>query len=207
MRKIDFRRNHELFDFPVIWYGDLLQKLIEAKNVVRTKLEKSELVEALVMRVATVWDNLVRKDIMASLNRDSSCYAQALGLRLRRHLSADECEAVLYGHRYLDFRSVGDVKHFGKQFLAPRWNPFAAITRPQARAVDDFFVIRNYVAHYSSYARRAYRAMIRRRHNFKRIPEPGPYLIAADHRTGQYRWGTYLTVFLQCSASMLSSVA
>jgi len=59
MRKIDFRRNHELFEFPILWYGDLLQKLIEAKSVVRTALEKAEIVEALVVRVATVGQVLI----------------------------------------------------------------------------------------------------------------------------------------------------
>jgi len=143
---------------------------------------------------------------MASLNRDCSRYAETLGLRLRQHLSRDECEAILLGHRYLDFRSVGDIKRFGKRYLVPRWNPFGAITGQQARTIDDFFLIRNYVAHYSSYARRAYRAMLERRHHFRRIPEPGPYLMATDRKTGQYRWGTYLVVFLQCSQNMLDAV-
>jgi hypothetical protein len=73
------------------------------------------LIEVSVHRVCARWDNLVQLDIITSLNRDSTRYAKELDLRLRKHLTRDECEAVLFGHRYLDFRSVGDIKTFGKK--------------------------------------------------------------------------------------------
>jgi hypothetical protein len=90
MRKADFTKNHDEFEWWVLWYGDFLKRVIEAKRVIRTRFEKQELVEAMVLRCAVRWEFLVIEDIITSLNRDSTAYAKALNLRLRRHPSRDE---------------------------------------------------------------------------------------------------------------------
>jgi hypothetical protein len=128
MKKANFDTSHTEFETWIMWYGNFLKRLIEAQRIVRTKVEKLELVEALVLRCAVRWEVLVQEDIITSLNRDSSAYASALGLRLRKHLSRDECKATLVGHRYLDFRSVADIKRFGKNYLSSAHNPFRAIS-------------------------------------------------------------------------------
>ena len=91
MRKSDFRKNHDEFENWIEWYGDFAFTLVNAKRVISRKFE---VLEALVLRVATRWENLVEQDIVISLNRDSSAFAIALDLRLPRHPSRDECEAV-----------------------------------------------------------------------------------------------------------------
>ena len=95
MRKADFNTNHTEFENWTVWYGSFLKRLIEAKRIIKTKEEKLELVEALVLRCAVRWELLVEKDIVTSLNQNSSAYASALNLRLRKHFSWDECKAML----------------------------------------------------------------------------------------------------------------
>lgn len=205
MRKIDFEKNHIEFEDWIIWYGNFLQKLIEAKKVVKTKFEKLELIEALVLRCAVRWEVLVEDDIITSLNRDSSVYANNLGLHLRKHLTRDESEAIIIGPRYLDFKSVNNINSFGKKYLVPAYNPFTAITPKIAEKIDEFMTIRNLLAHYSSYAWRTYRKMMIKK-SYKRIPEPGSFLIAVSPRTGAYRWSDYLINFLECSKKMRKKV-
>lgn len=206
MKKADFSTNHDEFNTWVLWYGDFLKRVIEAKRVIRTRFEKRELIEALVLRCAVRWEILITKDIITSLNRDSSAYADALGLRLRKHLSRDECKAILIGHRYIDFRSVEEVKGFGRKYLVPMYNPFEGLKNPLVKKINEFLAIRNVLAHYSDFAWRSYYQFMKNRYKYDRVPEPGSFLIAIT-RAGEYRWSEYLRAFLQASSKMMVQVS
>ena len=207
MRKADFDTSHTEFEIWITWYGNFLKRLIEAQRIVRTKVEKLELVEALVLRCAVRWEVLVQEDIITSLNRDSSAYASALGLHLRKHLSRDDCKAMLVGHRYLDFRSVADIKRFGKNYLSSAHNPFRAISSQCAEKTDEFMTMRNVLAHYSDFAWRSYYRFMQSKYNYTRVPEPGEFLTRTNARSHEYRWSEYLRVFLQCSEDMRAAVS
>jgi len=202
LRKVSFHNNNDEFETWIVWYGDFLARILDAKRVIKNKFEKLELVEAFVLRVAVHWEILVEDDIIASLNRDSSVYSSELGLRLRKHLTRDESEAILIGHRSLDFKSVGDAKKFAKRYLVDRYNPFKLIPKDIASKIDRFFVIRNYLAHYSSSSKRAYTRMIKNFYGLRKIPEPGNFLIAISKKTGNYRWSDLFITFLECSQKM-----
>jgi hypothetical protein len=203
MRKADFKRNHEMFEEWIDWYGYFLNDIIAAKRVVRTKEQKTELLEALALKCATRWEELVEVDIITSLNRDSSVYASALGLNLKKHLSWDMCKAMVCGHRYVDFRSVGEIKGFARNYLSADCNPFEAITSDLVKKIDEFIIIRNYIAHGSDYAMRAYRRLMKTNYKLKRIPEPGDFLSAVDSSSGKMRWVLYLLAFQECSKKMV----
>lgn len=206
MRKTDFRNNHQKFDDWIWSFNDFIGDLVTDRRGGFSKSEKRELIEASVHRVCARWDNLVELDVVTSLNRDSTRYAKELDLRLRKHLTRDECQAVLFGHRYLDFRSVGDIKTFGKKHLIPTNNPFAAISPKIGETIDDFFVIRNLLSHYSRYAQRRYERRLRKKHTFKRLPQPGDYLLAVDRSTKMMRWTGYLEAFMDASEVMRKRV-
>ena len=206
MKKSDFSTYHFEFVGWIQWYGDFLYRLVEARRVVRNKFERLELIEAFVLRFAVRWEVLVIEDIITSLNRDSSKYAEALHLRLRKHLSRDECKAILYGHSYIDFRSVEEVKSFGKKYLVSRLNPFGAISTADTKKINEFITMRNLLAHYSDLARRSYNRFMKNRYRYRRVPEPGEFLIAAT-RSGEYRWGEYFRAFARASDDMMKKVA
>jgi hypothetical protein len=205
MRKADFATNHIEFISWIRTYGDLLYRLLEAKRVVRTKFEKLEILEAFVLRFAARWEVLFVQDIITSLNRDPSIYAKALSLHLRKHLSVDECKAILYGHRYLDFRGVDDIKSFAKKYLCSSQNPFQAISSTDAKRIDEFLIMRNLLAHYSDLAWRSYDTFMRNRYSYIRVPEPGEFLMGST-RTGEYRWSEYFRAFGKASDDMMRHV-
>lgn len=205
MRKCDFVSNHAEFCTWIEWYGDFLARLVAARRVIRNKFEKLELIEAFVLRTAVRWEVLLSADIVASLNRDASRYAEALGLRLRKHLTRDECKAMLFGQRYIDFRNVDDARAFGKKYLVDRFNPFPAIAASDGKRIDEFLVIRNLLAHYSDFARRPYERIMRDVYSYTRIPEPGAFLMAQTQKH-EYRWSVYLRAFLQAATDMTARV-
>ena len=206
LRKANFKVNHDRFEEWIEWYGDFIYRLIVARKVVKTREEKRELVEALVLRCAVQWWILVEDDIITSINRDSSAYASALNLKLKKNPTLDECKAMIIGYKYIDFKSVNDIQRFGKHYLVLKCNPFAAIKRDCSEKIDEFMIMRNYIAHYSDYAIRSYHRFIKNRYKLKRIPEPGDFLMATDPKDGRFRWVVYLDAFMECSGDMKSSV-
>jgi hypothetical protein len=212
MRKLSFSENHKFFDAWIQVYDKLLLEVTHKlrfggfpKKLRRTL--KAEFVEALALRCATRWEQLCEKDILASLNRNSSQYQKALGLRLRKHLTRDECHAIVIGHRYLDFKSVGDVKDFGKKYLVDRWNPFKGISSRHAKRIDEFLAIRNYITHYSSAATRAYRRILTNEFKYRRVIDAGHFLMALVRSSKQHRWGQFLDALLAASDEMRAAVS
>ena len=205
MKKSDFNISHIEFLNWITWYGDFLQRLIESKLVVRTKFEKLELLEAFVLRTTVRWEVLVTDDIITSLNRDLSEYAKALNLKLRKYLSRDECKAILYGYRYLDFKSIDDLKSFGRKYLVQKLNPFEAIKKTDAQKINEFLTMRNLLAHYCDLAWRSYKTFMKNRYRYTRIPEPREFSIALN-RSGEYRWSEYFRAFGKPSDDMMEKV-
>lgn len=206
MRKSDFEVAHEEFEAWIKFYDEILTKLIGAKKVISERFMKLELIEAVVLRWTVRWERLIVSDIITSLNRNSSQYAKELGLRLRKHLTRDEAEGMLLGHRFIDFRSVNELKSFGKRYLVAKYNPFKAISSDVGDKIDQIVTMRNYLAHYSSKAWRTYKEMMRKKYRLKRISEPGTFLISINRKTGCPRWCEYLMNFYKCSQQMRGAV-
>lgn len=207
MRKSSFKKSHQEFEKWLDLYEAYMEELaqITAAKFAKRPI-KTEIIEALVLRVAVRWERVVEEDIITSLNRDSSAYAAALGLRLRKHLSRDECIAMLIGTRYLDFKSVSDIKSFGTRYLTIKYNPFSGITTAAQNRIDQFFKIRNLLAHYSSFAFRSYRRMMKQDFKFTRIPEPGAFLLSKSPPGGPHRWHEFFQAFRLASSNMLAAV-
>jgi hypothetical protein len=198
MKKASFNKNHADFEQKIHWYGKFLDKRLFNLE----QREQYELLEAFVLRIAARWEVLIIQDIVTSLNHDASTYANKIGLCLRKHLTKDESEAIFIGHKFVDFKSVGDIKGFGKKYLSYKYNPFKKINSTIARNIDQFFTIRNYLAHYSSYARQKYKYMMIKNYNLKRICEPGVFLSKINKRTKKYHWVEFIETFLKCSHIM-----
>ncbi len=72
---------------------------------------------------------------------------------------------------------MGDLKHFSKQVLPDDSNPFLAISKGHAGAIDEVYKIRNYLAHYSGRASRTLMDVYRSKYGMHRFLEPGQFLL------------------------------
>jgi len=81
-------------------------------------------------------------------------------------------------------------------------NPFKFIDNSTSKKINQFFTIRNYLAHYSNYSKRKYKAMLVRDFKLKRIYEPGIFLSKVDRKTKSFRWVDFINAFLQASRLM-----
>jgi hypothetical protein len=202
MKKSSTDKSLDNFEWWMAEYIRFLNKVLAAKAVVKEDREKRELIEAFVLRIAAIWEVLVESLLIDCLNRDSSTLAKHLDLSLDKDLKRPVCEAIVSGLNYFDFRNFSSLKKETKKILVPRHNPFQAISKDAARKIDEFFVIRNYLAHYSSMARRAVMRIYRDSYGMQKFREPGHFLYASRGKKGQIRMGDYVDAFLQAAADM-----
>lgn len=202
MRKGDVKVTLENFELAMTWYTLFLQNILGAQRVVKTAREKKELLEAFVFKIVATWDIFVEDLLVDCLNRDSSAYARYMRLNLRKHLSRSECQAMVVGLGYLDFRGISDLTKVANNILTPANNPFRSIPKSAEKKIDEFFAIRNYLAHYSIPAKRRLMTIYEERYDLKNFRAPGDFLYASRGRDGQIRFGDYVDAFSEASRAM-----
>lgn len=202
MRKSSFERS--LFNFHLMMNRDidLLMKIEVARRVIKSLAEKRDIFEAFVFRICASWEILVDDLLVDCLNKDTSRYAEYTGFDLPKNISRETCKAVIIGISYTDFKSVGHLKKKGKQMLVRQYCPFPSITIAQEKKIDEFFIIRNYLAHYSDAAKRSLLKVYQDVYGFKRFVEPGVFLLARERGADIPRMGDYINNFKNAAHKM-----
>src|SRR3990170_300054 len=149
MRKGSVQLTLDNFEGWLLRYATLMNRLMLAKRVVGTPVDKKEILEAFVFKVVALWEVFVEDLMVDCLNRDCSQYGQFMEIRISKNLPRNVCRAMLTGLRYTDFRSLSDIKDVAKKILVDAHNPFKAIPPASAELIDEFTKMRNYLAHYS----------------------------------------------------------
>ena len=173
MKKSSTDKTLDTFEEWMHLYIEFLAKVVRAKQVVKHPFEKREVIEAFVLRIAAVWEILAEELMIDCLNRDSSQLGKHLDLTLDKDLPRPVCRAIVAGLNYFDFKSTGDLKKKAKRILAPSHNPFKAISKGNGQRIDEFFALRNYLAHYSQQSRRSVKRLYTENHGLTRFREPG----------------------------------
>lgn len=198
MRKADLAKNHDEFEDDMDWYIEFLIRMLGAKRVVKYD-DKLEILESLVIRLCAIWEAFIEGEMIDCLNIDCSKCKEELQLKLPKHLNKDLCEAILVGLGYLDFKSVDNIKSFARRILPEDVNPFKLIrTNPTAKRINELYIMRNYLSHYSGKSRRTLQKMYQDSWDIKRFREPGDFLIA---RRGK-RLIQYIDALLDASKQM-----
>lgn len=177
MRKRSLRETFANFFKWMDVYRALLRKVRESTAPLSLR-ERREVFEAFVPKVAAQWNILVEELLIDCLNRDSTKYAETFGERFPKHNISALCEVMITGIGYFDVKSFDDAKGKAARILVPALNPFPAVSALHAKRIGQLFVIRNYVAHYSRVAERAYAKMCKGNFGMKRVREPSEFLFA-----------------------------
>lgn len=184
------------------WDVNLLVKIEKAKSIVKSQQEKQSIFEAFVHSICSNWDILVEELLIDCFNKDTSKYTEYTGFKLDKNIKRDTCKAILIGVGYLDFKSVGDLKGRSKNILIPECNPFVKIPKLNAEKIDEFYIIRNYLAHYSDAAKRALLKVYKTNYNLRVFVQPGRFLLATEENGELPRMGTYINNFTDAAAAM-----
>lgn len=204
MRKASIKQNHKDFEQKL----DVLDRV--AAQIVRRQigadLEESDvLAEGMVLSLAGYWEEVLDDDFVDGLNRDTSAYAEHVGIELPRNLSRDICFGLLIGDGYLDFRDTGAIVGRAKKVLVD--NPFIHLTKTVRKNIEHFYVLRNYVAHRSQRAYRGYRGMLETDFGYQRVVRPGVFLRAEGDSLGKPRLEFFLHRFREASKIIRNNAA
>jgi hypothetical protein len=201
MRKADLRKNHKEFDDIVDWYGFFLTRVLRAKIEILAE-DKREIAESVLLRLCAYWESFVEKELVDCANIDCSRLSEHVGVPLPEHLTLATCQAIVLGGRYLNWRSIGELKGLAKKVLPDHVNPFGKITSSTGQKIDEAYIIRNYLSHQSTASRRALMQMYEARYNLSRFKEPGAFLLANNN----VRLVEYGKAFIRASVEMAKIV-
>ncbi|MCJ7492062.1 MAG: hypothetical protein MUP15_07930 [Dehalococcoidia bacterium] len=192
MKKTSLQQTFDQFEELLDWYVDFIGRIIRAQRVVGRVADKKELLQALALRLVSLWETYVEELLVDCLNRDCTQYGKYMGLRLSKDAPRDVCRAMLTGLGYLDFRSTADLQRKARNVLVQRYNPFKAIPKPARVKIDEFLHVRNYIAHQSMAAKRALMADYRNNHSLTYFKKPGDFLWATNPKTKRIRLADYV---------------
>jgi hypothetical protein len=219
MLKSSLKRQFDTFFIRINQYTDLLLKVFEAKEVVIPPEKKKEILtevlpsekkqihEAFVLKIYVAWEVLVENVFVECLSRDPSKYAGYKGIKLAKRLTKDVCRGLISGLGYFDFKDTRDLKGKAKRVLATKYNPFAKIPPDAGNKIDEFCVIRNYLAHYSDSSRQSLARMYKNKYALT-FRQPGDFLfemvefVELGKRAKQTRFANYSDGFIKAADEM-----
>ena len=103
------------------------------------------------------------------------------------------------GPGYLDFKNVGDIRGRAGKILPDDVNPFKLMRSATAKRIDELYVMRNFLSHYSGKSRRALMKMYQKPPwELKSFCQPGNFLIAYSGK----RLIQYIEALLDASEQM-----
>lgn len=201
-------------------HTDLLVKIMKAKGIVLSPdeergisprfllAEKKQIHEAFVLKICATWEILAEDVFVECLLHDTSKYKEQTGITLpRKKLTRDICKGLVSGLGYFSFRDAGDLKGKAKKFLAECCNPFKKIPPDATTKINEFYLIRNYIAHRSSAAEQSLKRMYKRTYKMRFRP-PGNFLfdivkfIELGEKGEQIRFANYSEAFEKAAEEM-----
>ncbi len=191
MRKSSLKKTFEDYYWNMGIDIDFLMKIAAAQQVVKSTDEKRRVFEAFVFSICTNWDTLVESLLIDCFNKDTSRYSNYTGFKIPKHLTRETCKAIVLGLSYFDFKSIEHLQKSAACILVPQYNPFKIIPKDNVRMINEFYTIRNYLAHYSDASRRALKK-IYTRYGYKTFRKPGEFLLARDKKANMPRMGVYI---------------
>lgn len=197
-RKADLSINHRELDESLSRYRSFLEKIFAAKRVIGTVKEKEDIAESVLLRICANWERFVDRQLIACVNVDPTRLEEFFGVPIPAHPSKNLCAALIFGDQYRDFPRFGALKGFSGKLLPDESNPFLQVTKMQAQRIDEVYIIRNYLSHYSERAGRALSEMYRNKYNIGKFPQPGSFLRAYE----AYRFWQYFDAFQGASNRM-----
>lgn len=187
MQTSSLKTEFDNFFTSMIQNTDFLIKIITTTKIIIPPQEKREILpkllqsekklihEAFVLKICATWEILAENVFVECLSRNTSTYASFKGISLPRKLTKDTCKGLISGLRYFGFRDMSDLKSKAKRFLADHCNPFKKVPHDVTGKINEFYLIRNYIAHRSDTAKQSLKRMYK--HKYKmRFRRPGNFL-------------------------------
>lgn len=157
----------------------LSYKIMALTGKVFSKYEVQQVFEAFTIKTLCDWEWYIEKIICECLKNDTSKLANQLSLNLPKEISTDECIAYLNGLSYFDLKGANNLKAISKKILIDNYNPFTNLDKDACKRIDDYYIVRNYIAHRSNKSKKSLNSMYSR-YQQNTFIEAGDFLLSID---------------------------
>lgn len=172
--------NHEHFENNIedlIRYAQEIIADLPYERKIPSK-QKEMLLESLLLRACALWESFIERELIASINLDTSQLLRRFGLPEKTNLNIKLTRAIVFSDSFRDFNDIDRSMSFFKEVIVDKLNPFKNITRIQKEKIIFTYKIRNYLAHYSEFSRmKLFRAYQREPYKYRIFLEPGKFLL------------------------------
>jgi hypothetical protein len=167
-----------------------IQELLDARNIVaRVEKETKEYLFArwickmVAVDIHETWERYVEDRLAAALNHSPKYFLDSHDVRGVTNISSGFAYYIVRGGgRFFDFRNVSQLLSKGDEWLDRSGNPFRRLSTTDSKYIDALAAIRNYIAHGSDAARKAYRRHLNSLYGIKSAPSPGEFTLSLDYR-------------------------
>ena len=207
MQESSLKQAFTSFFARITYYTDLLLDITETKPVTIQRVDKKEIYEAFVLKVYVTWEMLVEDLLFFCLAQDISRYARHEDISLPKDLSRDVCERLVRGLRFFDVHRMSDIGKLAGNILVPKYNPFPLIDTDDRKTIDEFYTMRNYLAHNSCKSKSSLFRIYNKVYGLTHFLEPGYFLLESDRGTKQIRFASYIDSFTWAAEAMAKFLA
>jgi hypothetical protein len=201
MSKSLILNNHEILERDIeeiIKYGLNIIKTIKPSN----KREVQFIIEGLLLRACAIWEKFIETEVIYLVDLDKSKILDEFDLPVHTNLNKKLIKTILFSDLYRDFHDIDKSKSFFKTYIADHNNLFKLLNNDQINKIKMIYKSRNYLAHYSEFARKKLLKEYNKSYGYMKFMEPGIFLIKSKGK----HFENLLHNFVLISATMKKGV-
>lgn len=195
--------NHKLLEKnieEIIKYG---LRLIERNSTSFSVKEKTIIIEGLLLRACAYWERFLEAEVIFLIELDQSKLREYLELPSSQKLNRQLIKAILFSDSYRSFQDIEKSKRFFRSFIANNYNLFDKLTNEQIKKNQMAYKLRNYLAHYSEFAKKKLQQQYKKTYSYSRFMQPGRFLMKENGK----HFESLIHNFILMSATMKGKLA
>lgn len=156
------------------------------------------ILESLILRVCALWEKFLETELVLVVGYNPIKLIEEMNIRNISQMDLSLIRAILFSDIFRDLHDLERSKTFFRKYIVDNYNPFSKISGKQAKKVQFIYTIRNYLSHYSEFAKRKLWESYKKEYALTRFPEPGQFLFVNNGK----RFMDLVTNLKFCSISM-----
>jgi len=174
-------QNHTHFQDQIdniIQYGlDIINDRLSYFGGDQKQQQKSMLLESLLLRSCALWESFVENEVVFLVALEPTKLKSETGLPQNTRLNLKLIRALLFSDTYRTYYNIEQSKPILNRLLSDKYNLFKQIKKEQLDKISFVYKLRNYLSHYSVFAKRQLLNAYKKHCSYKRFLEPGMFLI------------------------------
>lgn len=161
----------------IIKYGLEIIDRNSQKAKLFTIHEKGIIIEGLLLRACARWESFLEIEVVSLVSMDKNKLLDELDLPANSTVNQRVIKAILFSTSYRDFHDLERSKGFFRRFITDKYNFFDKISNEQIHMSRMVYKLRNYLAHYSEFAKKQLEQEYQKTYGYSVFMTPGRFLM------------------------------